>query len=81
MATQELTERYGAIDYYERNDTPGIIWLKQIADHFTHRAWLNPEEPRYWNHPTVLMIGKLFPMFELTLDGLRQAVRKLVVRR
>ena len=81
MATQELTERYGAIDYYERNDTPGVIWLKQIADHFTHRAWLNPEEPHYWNHPTVLMIGKLFPMFELTLDGLRQAVRKLVVRR
>ena len=81
MAVQELTEQYGAIDYYERNDTPGMLWLKRIADHFTHYVWLNPEELHYWNHPTVLMIGKLFPMFGLTLDGLRQAVRKLVVKK
>ncbi|OGN99973.1 MAG: VWA containing CoxE family protein, partial [Chloroflexi bacterium RBG_13_52_14] len=36
MAVQELTDRYGAIYYYERNDTPGILWLKRIAEHFTH---------------------------------------------
>jgi len=81
MAPQELTERYGAIYYYERNEIPGIIRLKRIAEHFTHCVWLNPEEPYYWNHPTVLMIGKLFPMFELTLDGLGQAVKKLVVKK
>ncbi len=81
MATQELTERYGAIYYYERNEIPGMIRLKQIAEHFTHCVWLNPEEPYYWNHPTVLVVGKLFPMFELTLDGLGQAVKKLVVKK
>ena len=81
MAMQELTEKYGAVRYYERNDTPGVIRLKQIAEHFTHCVWLNPEEPYYWNHPTVHLVGKLFPMFELTLDGLGQAVRKLVVKR
>jgi hypothetical protein len=81
MATQELTERYGAIYYYERNDTPGIIRMKQIAEHFTHCVWLNPEQLYYWNHPAVVMIGKLFPMFELTLDGLGQAVKKLVVKK
>jgi hypothetical protein len=81
MALQELTERYGAINYYERNDIPGIVWMKRIADHFTHSVWLNPDAPRFWNHPTVLMIGKLFPMFELTLDGLGQGVRKLVVKK
>ena len=81
MAPQELMERYGAIYYYERNESPGIVRLKQIAEHFTHCVWLNPEEPYYWNHPTVLMIGKLFPMFELTLDGLGQAVKKLVVKK
>jgi Uncharacterized protein conserved in bacteria len=80
MATPELVERYGAIDYYEHNDIPGLVWLKRIADHFTHCVWLNPDTPHYWNHPTVFMIEKLFPMFELTLDGLRQAVRKLVVK-
>ncbi len=81
MATQELTEIYGAIYYYERNETQGIVWLKRIAEHFTHCVWLNPEEPYYWNHPTVLMIGKLFPMFQLTLDGLGQAVKKLIVKK
>ncbi|MBM4462291.1 MAG: VWA domain-containing protein [Chloroflexi bacterium] len=81
MAVQELTEKYGAIYYYQRNDTPGIIWLKRIAEHFTHCVWLNPETEYSWNHPTVLIIGKLFPMFHLTLDGLGEAVRKLNVRR
>ena len=81
MATQELTEIYGAIYYYERNETQGIVWLKRIAEHFGHCVWLNPEEPYYWNHPTVLMIGKLFPMFQLTLDGLGQAVKKLIVKK
>ncbi|MFC1924543.1 VWA domain-containing protein [Chloroflexota bacterium] len=81
MAVQELTEKYGAIYYYHRNETPGIVWLKRIADHFSHSVWLNPEEPYYWNHPTVMLIGRLFPMFDLTLDGLGEAIRKLIVRR
>jgi len=81
MAVQELTEKYGAIYYYHRNETPGIVWLKRIADHFSHSVWLNPEEPYYWNHPTVMLIGRLFPMFDLTLDGLGEAIRKLIVSR
>jgi hypothetical protein len=81
MAMQELTARYGAIYYYERNEIPGVVRLKQVAEHFTHCVWLNPEEPYYWNHPTVLMVGKLFPMFELSLEGMGQAVKKLVVKK
>ncbi|MFC1958968.1 VWA domain-containing protein [Chloroflexota bacterium] len=81
MGTWELTEQYGAIDYYERNEQPGVVWLKRIADHFTHRVWLNPDEAHFWIQPTVRVIGKLFPMFPLTLDGLGQAVRRLVVKR
>ena len=81
MASTELTHRYGAIYYYERNERPGILWLKQIADHFSHCVWLNPEEEFFWNHPTVIMIGKLFPMFQLTLEGLGEAIRKLMVKK
>ena len=81
MATEELTQRYGAINYYEQNDTPGLIWLKRIADHFDHCIWLNPEAPNYWSHPTVIMIGKLFPMYQLTMDGLREGIKKLVVKK
>jgi uncharacterized protein with von Willebrand factor type A (vWA) domain len=81
MAMQELTQRYGAIYYYERNEVPGLLRLKQIAEHFTHCIWINPVEPHYWNHPTVMVIQKLFPMFELTLDGLGQAAKKLIVKK
>jgi hypothetical protein len=77
----ELTTKYGAIYYYERNEEPGVVWLKRIAERFTHCVWLNPEELYFWNHPTVLMIGKLFPMFPLTLDGLTEAIKKLMVKR
>jgi len=81
MSPWELMERYGAINYYERNEMPGIVWLKRIAEHFTHSVWVNPDNPRFWIHPTIQMIAKNFPMFELTLDGLGQAVKKLVVKK
>ena len=81
MGSWELVERYGAINYYERNETAGIIWLKRISEHFTHCVWLNPDDPRFWIHPTVQMIGKLFPMYPLTIDGLGQAVKRLVVKK
>jgi len=81
MAPSELMERYGAINYYEHNEAPGIVWLKRIAEHFTHCVWLNPDDPRFWNHTTVQMTEKMFPMFPLTLDGLGQAVRRLVVKK
>jgi uncharacterized protein len=81
MGPWELTARWGAISYYESNEIPGAVWLKRLSDHFTHRVWLNPDEERFWTHPTVQLIGKLFPMYPLSLDGLGQAVRKLVVKK
>lgn len=81
MSPTELTMVNGAIDYWEMNETPGIIWLKRISDHFTHAVWLNPEPVRNWIHPTVTMIGRLFPMYELTLEGLDQGIKKLAVNR
>ncbi len=78
MSPTELTMVNGAIDYWEMNETPGIVWLKRIADHCKRCTWLNPEPPRNWIHPTVQMIGRLFPMYELTLEGLDQGIKKLV---
>lgn len=81
MATSELMDSLGSIYYYDRNHRPGIARLKQIADHFTHCVWINPEAKHYWDHPTIAAVRKLFPMFELTIEGLGQAVKKLVVKR
>jgi len=81
MAPSELNSVWGAIYYYERNCKPGLVRLKQIADHFSHCVWLNPESTAYWNEPTVMRIRKIFPMFELTIEGLQQAIKKLIVKR
>ena len=81
MATSELVDRWGAIYYYERNETVGVDRLKQIVEHFSHCVWLNPEESSFWNHPTALLIGKLFPMYQLTIEGLNEAIKKLIVKK
>lgn len=77
MAPYELTARNGAIDYFQNNDEPGFVWLDRLKRHFTHSVWLNPLSQRMWGHPTITLVGQIFPMFELTLDGLEAAVRTL----
>lgn len=55
----------------------GIGWLKRIREQCPASVWLNPDPVRYWDHPTVSAIGGIYPMFPLTVDGLRDAVCKL----
>jgi uncharacterized protein with von Willebrand factor type A (vWA) domain len=80
MAYSELFEKYGCIDYYSSNETPGIEWLGRIKEHFPYAVWLNPTPRQYWRHATVEAIGRLFPMYELTLDGLKDAVKALTIK-
>jgi len=68
------------MDVANAGRTTGLDRLTQLAGHFAHRAWLNPDPERYWEQTTVRLIRKLHPMFELTLDGLERAVRHLVRR-
>ena len=77
MAPYELTAQYGAIDYWHQNEMSGLDWLKKLDDHFQHSTWLNPIGKRYWRHPTIDAIGRVFPMFELTLAGLEQAIETI----
>jgi uncharacterized protein with von Willebrand factor type A (vWA) domain len=51
-------------------------WFHELATHFDRSAWLNPEPEAYWNG-TAELIGRVFPMFHLTLDGLSRAVTHL----
>jgi len=77
MAPYELFAENGIIDYYDRNETAGIVWLERIANHFHDIVWLNPNPPRYWQHPTVSAIADLFPMYQLSLAGLESAMVEL----
>lgn len=74
MAPYELFSAYG---WPGEGQVAGIDWLRRLRERAPASVWVNPDPPRWWAHPTVSAIGRIFPMFELTLDGLRDAVRKL----
>jgi uncharacterized protein with von Willebrand factor type A (vWA) domain len=81
MAPYELLSTNGSIHLEERSGRPSIEQLKLLADTFRHSVWLNPTEQRAWGYTrTIGVIGEIFPMFELTLDGLGKAVAHLMAR-
>ena len=81
MAPEELLEIKGTIAVEYRQKLPSIERLKLLAKTFRHAAWFNPAPPAIWNHSdTINLIRRIFPMFELNLEGLEKAVRHLVSR-
>jgi uncharacterized protein len=74
MAPFELFNAYG---WNPDEKLPGIDWLRLFQRRCKASVWLNPDPPRFWQHPTVSAIGNTFPMYELTIDGLTSAVKKL----
>ncbi|MGD9368423.1 MAG: hypothetical protein PVH87_22175 [Desulfobacteraceae bacterium] len=79
MAPYELMAQDGSIHIAVRSGRPSIECLKFLADTFKHCVWLNPT-PRYqWNYTrTIGLIGRIFPMFELSIDGLEKAIAYLM---
>jgi uncharacterized protein with von Willebrand factor type A (vWA) domain len=81
MAPYELMAADGSIHVEERSGKPSIEQLKFLARTFPHCVWMNPVFSQKWNQtPTITTIGQIFPMFELTLDGLEQAVNHLMAK-
>ncbi len=79
MAPYELLSTDGSIYVGERSGKPSYMRLQFIADTFPHSVWLNPVPPVEWPYTrTILHIQEIFPMFELTLDGLEKAVTQLM---
>jgi len=76
MASWELTERYGSIYYYHRNEMPGIYYIRELANHFKNNVvWLNPELIRLeWVPWTRKIISSIIPMFNLTVEGIEEAM-------
>ena len=75
MAPYELMATDGSIHIEERTDQPSFRRLQYIAETFPKSIWLNPKLEREWVYArTINMIREIFPMFELTLDGLEKAV-------
>jgi uncharacterized protein with von Willebrand factor type A (vWA) domain len=71
----------GDFAYYsgkrEGENMSGLGWMTLLAHHFRRSIWLNPDEPHYWRGGTAEQLGRIFPMFPLTLDGLGDAIQHL----
>ena len=81
MAPYELMAVNGSIYITERSGRPSLDWLEFIAKTFPHAVWLNPIPSRMWRYThTIHTIHRIFPMFELSLDGLEKAVAGLMAK-
>ena len=79
MAPYELMATDGSIHLEERSGRASIERLRFIAATFSRAVWLNPKMEEEWPYTrTVQAIREIFPMYELTLDGLEQAVTYLM---
>ena len=81
MAPYELTHPQGAIYINQRQAMPSIDRMKFLAKTFRHAVWLNPQAEKIWGYTwTISALHDVFPMFELSLDGLEKAVLHLMAR-
>jgi hypothetical protein len=81
MAPYELMATDGSIHLEERSGLPSIERLRLIADTFPHSVWLNPVPERMWDFTqTIAAIRRIFPMFELSIDGLEKAVGHMMAK-
>ena len=79
MAPYELMATDGSIHIEERSGRPSYERLQFIADTFPHSVWINPKMAAEWPYTrSINMIREIFPMFELTIDGLEKAVGHLM---
>jgi hypothetical protein len=81
MAPYELMHTNGSIYVDQKEHRASIDRLKFLARTFRHSVWLNPQGQDEWGYTwTVGVIQQVFPMYELSLDGLDKAVQHLMAR-
>lgn len=79
MAIHELVDS----SYYSWMNTPpdGITWFRRFKEKYEHSVWLHPqerEEEVAWMSESFIEIEKVFPMYRLSIDGLKDAMYKLL---
>jgi len=81
MAPYELMHINGAIYVDQQPTGASIDRMKFLARTFRHAVWLNPVPQEEWEMTwTIGIVRQVFPMFELTLDGLEKAILHLMAR-
>lgn len=82
MAPTELYAPGGNCMVGLYNDIPGMDWLKRFRQRYPRHIWLNPVEKRHWESvygwQTLNALKETFPMYELSVEGLEQGIRRLL---
>lgn len=82
MAMHELVDSsYGS---WSNSPADGITWFKRFREKYRNSIWLHPQEKEEniaWMSQSFVEIGKVFPMFRLSIDGLKEGMYKLMKNR
>ena len=77
MGADELLTPGGIIDDSYYNQTAGIEFLELFKEKCEKSVWLNPDISTGERSPTQKIIAGIFPMFDLTLEGIESAINFL----
>jgi hypothetical protein len=79
MALAELMAAGGSIYFFDGERKPGREWLQELRAAFPASIWLNPIPKDRWKMESTSIdwISRIFPMEDLTLAGIKNAVAYL----
>ena len=84
MAPSELYRKGGNAIIGLFNRETGMEWFMKFKKRFKKQIWLNPIPKRSWDFTygseTISAVREVFPMYELSLSGLEEGIKKLLVR-
>ena len=67
---------------YSGSGTPdGRTWLRMFREKYEHSIWLHPQERDEhieWMSESFIEIDKIFPMYRLSIDGLKEGMYRLL---
>ena len=86
MAPYEFFQMTGSMrEFYfnfvkdnKKSNLTGIDRVELLRKMFDKTIWLNPEPQRLWQAPTISAVKAVIPMFELSVDGITEGIKKLL---
>lgn len=79
MSPYEITYAGGSVEHW--NEEAGGLWIQRFVNQFPNLVWLNPVKAGAWDYTgSIKLINELIGpgrMFELTLQGLEDAMKEL----
>ncbi|MEM6535956.1 MAG: VWA domain-containing protein [Pseudomonadota bacterium] len=79
MGPYEITYGGGSVEHW--NEEPGGLWIQRFVNQYPNLAWINPVKAGSWDYTGSIQIVRelIGPdrMFEMTLQGLEDAMKEL----